>query len=173
MTKELLKQALEHWEAGQYAAYEAKLRAALGDEKAKGREAVGTYPMSISKLAAAIDEETRYAYSEIQRLIKTINYMVGIAERGRGFDCPANESPEKFLLDYVKYLEKSQAETKTPEAAAQPAREWVALTDFDIASAMTGQPEIGLIFTALCNIARAIESKLREKNAGQPVVKEN
>lgn len=128
MTKELLKQALEHWEAGQYAAYEAKLRAALGAEKAKGREAVGTYPMSISKLTAAIDEETRYAYSEIQRLVKTINYMVGIAERGRGFDCPAYEFPEKFLLDYVKYLEASQTETKTPEAAAQPAREWVGLT---------------------------------------------
>ena len=50
---------------------------------------------------------------------------------------------------------------------AQPAREWVGLTDFDIASAMTGQHKVGLSFTALCNIARAIEAKLREKNDGQ------
>ena len=52
--------------------------------------------------------------------------------------------------------------------AATPAREWVGLTDVEIASAMTGQPEVGISFQALCNIARAIEAKLREKNATTP-----
>lgn len=41
------------------------------------------------------------------RLIETIKYMVGIAERGRGCKCPDNVVPEKFLLDYVVELEAS------------------------------------------------------------------
>ena len=172
MTNETLRQAREA--LAEYYKDDAPVMVLIDSElaqaeQAKGREAVKTHPMSISKLAAAIDEETRYAYSEIQRLIKTINYMVGIAERGRGFDCPANESPEKFLLDYVKYLEKSQAETKTPEA--QPA-ERVALTDEQIIQVMCDCPVRKNDWADLIDFARAIEAKLREKNAGQPVASE-
>lgn len=52
------------------------------------------------------------------RLINTITYMKGIAERGRGYKCPDDVLPEKFLLDYVVELETfKKAEIERLEAA--------------------------------------------------------
>lgn len=41
--------------------------------------------------------------------------MVGIAERGRGYKCPDNVMPEKFLLDYVIELESPPDAPPLPE----------------------------------------------------------
>lgn len=76
--------------------------------------------ISISQLACKIDGETRYAYQEILRLVQSINYMVGIAERGRGVKCPAEMSPEKFLLDYVKELEAAALLAADSKAGGEP-----------------------------------------------------
>jgi hypothetical protein len=49
------------------------------------------------------------------RLIQTIKYMTGIAERGRGYPCPDDVLPEKFLLEYVIELEgRKSAPTQEP-----------------------------------------------------------
>jgi len=44
------------------------------------------------------------------RLIETIRYMTGIAERGEGRKCRDDEKPEQFLLNYVKRLEAQPAQ---------------------------------------------------------------
>jgi hypothetical protein len=44
--------------------------------------------------------------SHILKLLSTAKYMVGIAERGTGKICPPDVPVEKFVLDYVKRLEK-------------------------------------------------------------------
>lgn len=41
------------------------------------------------------------------RLIKTIKYLVGIAERGEGRKIADDETPEQFVLGYVKRLEQA------------------------------------------------------------------
>lgn len=41
------------------------------------------------------------------RLIKTIKYLVGIAERGEGRKIADDETPEQFVLGYVKRLEQT------------------------------------------------------------------
>ena len=48
------------------------------------------------------------------RLIKTIKYLVGIAERGEGRKIADDETPEQFVLGYVKRLEQTN-----PDASAK------------------------------------------------------
>ena len=43
------------------------------------------------------------------RLIETVKYLVGIAERGEGRKLADNETPEQFVLGYVKRLERAEA----------------------------------------------------------------
>ena len=48
--------------------------------------------------------------STVLRLIDTIKYLVGIAERGEGRKARDDELPEQFVLGYVKRLEAALAE---------------------------------------------------------------
>lgn len=43
----------------------------------------------------------------VLRLIETINYLVGIAERGEGRTIRDDETPEMFVLGYVKKVESA------------------------------------------------------------------
>jgi hypothetical protein len=54
---------------------------------------------------------------EVDRLLKTLRYIIGIAERGEGRKCGEDESPEQFVLEYVKKLEAPRAsfEMNIPE----------------------------------------------------------
>lgn len=56
-------------------------------------------------IAAARLQGAEEANKTIVRLIDTIKYMVGIAEKGTGTKCLDDETPERFLLAYVKHLE--------------------------------------------------------------------
>lgn len=46
------------------------------------------------------------------RLIKTIKYLVGIAERGEGRKIADDETPEQFVLGYVKRLEQTNQDAR-------------------------------------------------------------
>ena len=50
----------------------------------------------------------------VLRLIDTIKYLVGIAERGEGRKARDDELPEQFVLGYVKRLEAALAEPSEP-----------------------------------------------------------
>ena len=52
--------------------------------------------------------------STVLRLIDTIKYLVGIAERGEGRKARDDELPEQFVLGYVKRLEEAIAEPSEP-----------------------------------------------------------
>ena len=52
--------------------------------------------------------------STVLRLIDTIKYLVGIAERGEGRKARDDELPEQFVLGYVKRLEAALAEPSEP-----------------------------------------------------------
>ena len=54
--------------------------------------------------------------STVLRLIDTIKYLVGIAERGEGRKARDDELPEQFVLGYVKRLEEAIAEPSEPVA---------------------------------------------------------
>ena len=54
--------------------------------------------------------------STVLRLIDTIKYLVGIAERGEGRKARDDELPEQFVLGYVKRLEEALAEPSEPVA---------------------------------------------------------
>jgi len=60
----------------------------------------------------------------IVKLINTIQYMVGIAERGLGEECNDDQMPERFLLDYVKSLEAQAQQTESQKPVA-----WVSKAD--------------------------------------------
>jgi len=47
---------------------------------------------------------------DILRLVETVKYLRGIAERGTGNECPPDETVEQFVLGYVKQLEARCAE---------------------------------------------------------------
>lgn len=44
---------------------------------------------------------------DMLRLIETVKYMIGIAERGEGRKIRDNETAEQFVLGYVKRLENA------------------------------------------------------------------
>ena len=65
----------------------------------------------------------------VLRLIDTIKYLVGIAERGKGRKARDDELPEQFVLGYVKRLEAALEEGRvndTPSAPSEPIGEIVA-----------------------------------------------
>lgn len=47
-------------------------------------------------------------------LTKAINYMVGIAERGRGYELKPTEKVTTALLEYVKELEEKLTNSEAP-----------------------------------------------------------
>ncbi len=59
--------------------------------------------------------------STVLRLIDTIKYLVGIAERGEGRKARDDELPEQFVLGYVKRLEAALAEPSEPVAWTESA----------------------------------------------------
>lgn len=61
--------------------------------------------------------------STVLRLIDTIKYLVGIAERGEGRKARDDELPEQFVLGYVKRLEAALAEPSEPVYWVPPERE--------------------------------------------------
>lgn len=66
----------------------------------------GTHKLyTATQLAAARLQGAEDQRATIVRLIDTIKYMVNIAERGTGKKCSDDETPERFLLAYVKHLE--------------------------------------------------------------------
>ena len=76
---------------------------------------------SIAILQAALAEPEGEP-STVLRLIDTIKYLVGIAERGEGRKARDDELPEQFVLGYVKRLEAALAEPS--EAVAEVAGDY-------------------------------------------------
>ena len=58
--------------------------------------------------------------STVLRLIDTIKYLVGIAERGEGRKARDDELPEQFVLGYVKRLEAALAEPSEADDTSCP-----------------------------------------------------
>jgi hypothetical protein len=59
-------------------------------------------------------------WNETARLLKTVKYLAGIAERGTGRPMPDDVTVERFVLEYVQALENraAQATAATPAPAA-------------------------------------------------------
>ena len=76
-------------------------RDALGAENARLREALEPWANEPDVDAATM-----------LRLIKTIKYLVGIAERGEGRKIADDETPEQFVLGYVKRLEQTNQDAR-------------------------------------------------------------
>lgn len=49
-------------------------------------------------------------WPEVDRLLKTVKYLIGIAERGAGRKMRNDETVEQFVLSYVRSLEQPQGE---------------------------------------------------------------
>jgi hypothetical protein len=65
----------------------------------------------------------------ILKLIATVNYMVGIAEKGEGQKASLDELPEQFVLGYVKKLEARVAELEAEHKShGRTAEEWRVLS---------------------------------------------
>ena len=73
---------------------------------------------AIAILTAALAEPEGEP-STVLRLIDTIKYLVGIAERGEGRKARDDELPEQFVLGYVKRLEAALAEPSEPVATIE------------------------------------------------------
>lgn len=58
------------------------------------------------------DREPTVDAATMLRLIKTIKYLVGIAERGEGRKIADDETPEQFVLGYVKRLEQTNQDAR-------------------------------------------------------------
>ena len=128
------------------------------------------------------EHEPVWSTEECDRVMKTLRYIQGIAERGEGRAMRDDETLEQFVLGYVKKLERpeqepvawvykgnfhpfdpsdwAKGETATPLYTAPPKREWVGLTESEIVELAGGG-----ITRDERMIARAIEAKLKEKNA--------
>jgi hypothetical protein len=76
----------------------------------------------MTTLDAAVTKERDEDAESILRLIKTVRYMTGIAERGEGKPCPDDVLPERFLLEYVIKLEGMEAELAASQAREQQLR---------------------------------------------------
>ena len=63
-------------------------------------------------------ENESYA-KDILRLLETIKYMRGIAERGTGKEMPEDIPVESFVLGYVKSIEAENAKLKAELAEAK------------------------------------------------------
>jgi hypothetical protein len=62
-------------------------------------------------LCNSLQEENNEDQMTILKLISTIRYMVGIAEKGLNTKCPETIPPEQYLLKYVKLLEDQSGMT--------------------------------------------------------------
>ena len=69
------------------------------------------------ELAALRQELDDYA-KDVLRLIETIKYLSGIAERGTGNECPPDTTVEQFVLGYVKQLESLRQKIDALEPVA-------------------------------------------------------
>ena len=81
---------------------------------------IGPKRKAIAILTAALAEPEGEP-STVLRLIDTIKYLVGIAERGEGRKARDDELPEQFVLGYVKRLEAALAEPSEPHAWSEAA----------------------------------------------------
>jgi hypothetical protein len=66
---------------------------------------------------ADFEQESDRGWKEADRLLETIKYLVGIAERGEGKSIPGDITVEQFVLGYVKRLEAAQQEPVSPAQA--------------------------------------------------------
>jgi hypothetical protein len=55
------------------------------------------------------------AWREVDKLCKTIRYLIGIAERGEGRKIADDEPIELFVLNYVKKLEAQREQMNTED----------------------------------------------------------
>lgn len=72
--------------------------------------------MSKDRRDAAMDaaEDQLVDWPEVDRLLKTVKYLIGIAERGSGRKMRNDdETVEQFVLSYVRSLEQPQGEQAT------------------------------------------------------------
>lgn len=90
--------AFEDWWSENSATFDPKIKA---DCEAAWNAALASQ--------AAPSQEPDINPETFLRLIETIKYMTRIAERGRGYPCPDNVLPERFLLEYVIELEGKEA----------------------------------------------------------------
>ena len=63
-----------------------------------------------NKTASDLRQQLAESDTNTMRLIETIKYLVGIAERGEGREQLDDETVEQFVLGYVKRIEKQLAE---------------------------------------------------------------
>lgn len=121
------------------------IRSAIAAEQAKGREAVTDWSVEQLKLLHFLD--------------------------GAG-DFDGVWFGEKHPTEHGVFWWRKHLRLLLSTPPAQPAREWVGLVDV----MNTGKQSLQLVFesrTSADAAKVALELKLREKNAGQPVVKEN
>lgn len=70
---------------------------------------------------AELEAENENYAKDILRLLDTIKYLRGIAERGAGNTCPEDMTVEQFVLTYVKGLEQRIAELEAHPNGMLPA----------------------------------------------------
>ena len=83
------------------------------------------------------EHEPVWSTEECDRVMKTLRYIQGIAERGEGRAMRDDETLEQFVLGYVKKLER---------------QEWDGPTDEE--------------YENFCSLIQREEAKLKEKNGG-------
>jgi len=66
-----------------------------------------------------IEQEPVWGVEECDRVIKTLRYIQGIAERGFGRVMREDETIEQFVLGYVKQLEAAPVPVTTPDVCGE------------------------------------------------------
>lgn len=111
MTTEIELLPLPEGEASSFGDYQVHDDAAMIEyARANVARAVAPLQAEIERLQAALKSRTYEPdvdAATMLRLIKTIKYFVGIAERGEGRKIADKETPEQFVLGYIKRLEQA------------------------------------------------------------------
>ena len=131
---------------------------------------------ALRQALAQPEQEPVWSAEECDRVVKTLRYIQGIAERGEGRAMRDDETLEQFVLGYVKKLEQPEQEPvkyKDDEVidgvviksvyAAPPKREWQNLTDDEIKE-IVGPWGDTPIKGYTRKLFDQIEAKLKEKN---------
>jgi hypothetical protein len=69
----------------------------------------------------ALEVERIELLNDLDRVMDTVKYLVGIAERGTGTSLPDNQTAEAFVLSYVKHLEAENESLRGALRKANPA----------------------------------------------------
>ena len=112
MPRSVLEQALEHLTCAVDEPVREALRAALDQSQDHCEQYLDMVPVEATQ---SVD------WPEVDRLLKTVKYLIGIAERGSGREMRNDETVEQFVLSYVQSLEQPQVEQEmVGEAGSMP-----------------------------------------------------